>query len=86
MAKKDIIKEQLRKNKIFMEQLERTIKVSDVASLKLLKGQVSQEIAKKMRERGNKCKYCGSPTGSPDPDVLCKQCREGFGHTFYSEL
>jgi len=36
--------------------------------------------------RGNKCKYCGSPNGSLDKDVLCKECRETFGHSFYSEL
>lgn len=33
-----------------------------------------------------KCKYCGKPSGSTDPDVLCKQCREDFGHAFFSEL
>ena len=37
------------------------------------------------RER-NSCKYCWIETDSQDPDVLCKGCRERFGHTFYSEL
>lgn len=32
------------------------------------------------------CKYCGGLSGSLDPDVLCKDCRETFGHSFYSEL
>lgn len=34
----------------------------------------------------NKCKYCGAPNNSTDADVLCEECRETFGHTFYSEL
>lgn len=34
----------------------------------------------------NYCKYCGSPTDSVDEDVLCEECRDLFGHTFYSEL
>lgn len=32
------------------------------------------------------CKYCGQETGSSDRDVLCAECRDTFGHTFYSEL
>jgi len=32
------------------------------------------------------CKYCGEENGSKDEDVLCKDCRETFGHGFYSEL
>lgn len=35
---------------------------------------------------GQVCKYCGQENGSPDPDVLCPECRECFGHAFYSEL
>jgi len=34
----------------------------------------------------NKCKYCGKPNNSKDEDVLCEECRETFGHSFYSEL
>lgn len=33
-----------------------------------------------------KCKYCGKENGSPEPDLLCPDCREGFGHALYSEL
>ena len=32
------------------------------------------------------CKYCGLITDGTDEDVLCKECRDIFGHTFYSEL
>ena len=32
------------------------------------------------------CKYCGEPNGSDDENVLCAECREFFGHSFYSEL
>lgn len=34
----------------------------------------------------NSCKYCGKKNGSPDPNILCPECRQNFGHTFYSEL
>ena len=35
----------------------------------------------------NKCLYCTEHiTDSIDPNVLCSQCRENFGHTFYNEL
>lgn len=33
-----------------------------------------------------KCPYCGQTSDSTDPRVLCKECREDFGHTFYDEL
>lgn len=32
------------------------------------------------------CKYCYGIADGPDEDVLCKECREVFGHAFYSEL
>lgn len=35
----------------------------------------------------NICKYCKTnETGSLDEDVLCKECQEIFGHSFFSEL
>jgi len=34
----------------------------------------------------NHCQYCGQPTYSADADVLCSECREVFGHAFYSDL
>ena len=35
----------------------------------------------------NKCLYCKENiTDSINPKVLCSQCRETFGHTFYNEL
>ena len=32
------------------------------------------------------CKYCGGIAQGTDKDVLCKDCREIFGHAFFSEL
>lgn len=32
------------------------------------------------------CKYCGSVTDGSQSDILCEDCREIFGHSFYSEL
>lgn len=37
-------------------------------------------------DEGCSCPYCGNPTYLSDPDFLCTECREYFGHTFYSEL
>ena len=33
-----------------------------------------------------KCKYCGRSNNSTEPDLLCAECRETFGHSLYSEL
>lgn len=32
------------------------------------------------------CKYCDRVTKGADEDILCPECRELFGHAFYSEL
>ena len=32
------------------------------------------------------CKYCGEIVEGTDSDILCDDCRELFGHVFYSEL
>jgi hypothetical protein len=32
------------------------------------------------------CKYCGDIANGTDENVLCSECRELFGHAFYSEL
>lgn len=32
------------------------------------------------------CRYCGNQHKTKDPEILCPECRETFGHTFYSEL
>lgn len=32
------------------------------------------------------CKYCGNIHKTNDVEILCRECRETFGHTFYSEL
>ena len=32
------------------------------------------------------CKYCNSIADGSTKDVLCEDCREAFGHSFYSEL
>lgn len=32
------------------------------------------------------CPYCGEKTDSIDPRVLCKECRQDFGHTLIDEL
>lgn len=32
------------------------------------------------------CKYCGDIAEGEYEDLLCKSCRETFGHSLYSEL
>ena len=32
------------------------------------------------------CKYCGNIAKGIDPDILCAECRDDFGHAFFSEL
>lgn len=32
------------------------------------------------------CKYCHGIAEGTDEDILCDECRETFGHTFYFEL
>jgi hypothetical protein len=32
------------------------------------------------------CKYCGGIARGPDEDRLCDECKEIFGHAFFSEL
>lgn len=32
------------------------------------------------------CKYCGEVAKGTDEDILCEDCRDIFGHAFYSEL
>lgn len=38
------------------------------------------------QKRINRCKYCNELTDSQDPNILCSNCRETFGHSFFSEL
>jgi len=47
----------------------------------------SFNLEKSVKTEGiHQCGYCGQPNFSPDPDVLCPDCRDDFGHAFYSEL
>jgi len=32
------------------------------------------------------CQYCGQVAEGKDKNVLCQECRELFGHAFFSEL
>ena len=34
----------------------------------------------------HRCKYCGSIASGKATDILCDECREIFGHAYYSEL
>ena len=32
------------------------------------------------------CKYCGGIADGIDENILCQECREDFGHAFFTEL
>lgn len=37
-------------------------------------------------ESGHACKYCGAHVEGNNPDELCDDCKETFGHSLYTEL
>jgi hypothetical protein len=45
-----------------------------------------EKFIKKTTSEKCNCLYCGKKSDSVDPRVLCKDCRETFGHTFFEEL
>lgn len=74
-----------------LTKLKEEIKMLEAQGVKSL--QVLFDITHKLRvminkpNEPNKCLYCKENiTDSIDPNVLCSQCRENFGHTFYNEL
>lgn len=34
----------------------------------------------------HRCKYCGGIANGKNADLLCDECQECFGHSYYSEL
>jgi hypothetical protein len=47
---------------------------------------VAQDCVDYLRPRQMLCPYCGENSNSPDPNVLCADCRETFGHYSIEEL
>jgi hypothetical protein len=47
---------------------------------------IMEKFMKKTTSEKCDCLYCGEKSDSIDPRVLCKDCRETFGHTFFEEL
>lgn len=45
---------------------------------------IIQRIASKKTH--HRCKYCQGIAKGKEKDLLCDNCRETFGHTYYSEL
>jgi hypothetical protein len=48
--------------------------------------EIMEKFIKKTTSEKCDCLYCGEKSDSVDPRVLCKDCRETFGHTFFEEL
>lgn len=51
----------------------------------------AKEMKKKVLQiipyvEAHRCKYCGTVTEGSNEDVLCPNCHELFGHTYFSEL
>lgn len=61
------------------------------ANLKKHKGGPCEQLpfknAVRVKRGQHICPYCeANVVKSPDKDLLCLECREDFGHAFYSEL
>ena len=75
------------------ELIESESKIKDIEfnSVELLKSifditNRQKELINKML-KPNKCPYCKeNDTDSIDPNILCPNCRETFGHSFFNEL
>lgn len=44
------------------------------------------EIISVEEDKFVECPYCGNRSDSIDPRILCKECRQDFGHVFVDEL
>ena len=74
-----------------LKESESKIKNIEFTSVELLKSIF--DITNRQRNlineilKPNKCTYCKeNDTDSIDPNILCPDCRETFGHSFFNEL
>ena len=74
-----------------LKESESKIKDIEFTSIELLKSIF--DITNRQRNlineilKPNKCPYCKEyDTDSIDPNILCTDCRETFGHSFFNEL
>lgn len=74
-----------------LKESESKIKNIEFTSVELLKSIF--DITNRQRNlineilKSNKCPYCKeNDTDSIDPNILCPDCRETFGHSFFNEL
>lgn len=78
----------LQKNNIKNKEPKCPAETRGVNCLDEYKCDKNPEQAQKCWENKDKtlCPYCDEVSDSSDPNVLCKDCRELFGHTFIHEL
>lgn len=74
-----------------LKESENKVKEIEFTSVELLKSIF--DITNRQRElineilKPNKCPYYKeNDTDSIDPNILCPDCRETFGHSFFNEL
>lgn len=74
-----------------LKESENKVKEIEFTSVELLKSIF--DITNRQRElineilKPNKCPYCKeNDTDSIDSNILCPDCREKFGHSFFNEL
>ena len=67
---------------------QKTLDYPDEVWVRLCQKQYPEEKITKVYDAKNHhlCKYCGCVAKGTDEDVLCTDCRELFGHAFFSEL
>lgn len=74
-----------------LKESENKVKEIEFTSVELLKSifditNVQRELINEIF-KPNKCPYCKeNDTDSIDPNILCPDCRETFGHSFFNEL
>ena len=74
-----------------LKDFENKVKEIEFTSVELLKSifDVTNRQKDLINEilKPNKCPYCKeNDTDSIDPNILCPDCRETFGHSFFNEL
>lgn len=67
--------------------ISKVIEADEATIIKVLQKSYAEKIIRLYD--GNEyhiCKYCGNVVKGKNEDLLCKDCKETFGHNYYTEL
>lgn len=78
----------LAKDAILELEFQKALDYPEEVWLRLCQKHYPNEGITKVYDRNNHhiCKYCGGIANGADEDILCAECRDDFGHAFFSEL